>query len=465
MGHSSSLRLDQAPVGRLLFQLALPTISAQVVNALYNLIDRMFIGRIPGVGSEALTGVGITFPILMAIAAFAALVASGGAPRASIASGARDLARAEEILGQCTTLLVLISLVLTGVLVIFGRPLLLAFGASGQTVTYGLAYLQIYALGTVFVQLTLGLNAFITAQGQARMAMLTVILGAGLNVLLDPLFIFVFHLGVRGAALATVLSQACSTAWVLWFFLKSPRCAWRLRRRSLRLSKSVLLPCLALGVSPFIMNFTEAVLAVCFNTQLQRYGGDLAVGSMTVLASLMMLYVLPIVGLTQGSQPIIGFNYGAHQPQRVRQTFRYLLVATCLYSAVFWLLAQTMPALLIRLFTDDPVLIAHTLTPLRIYFGCVLLMGLQIACQNTFVALGVARQSLFLAILRKLCLLIPLIFLLPKWLSDPVKAVFWAEPISDFIAVLVTCLLFFTTFRRMMLRMESERPAPSRDAV
>lgn len=434
---------------RLLFRLSLPAITAQIINVLYNIVDRMYIGHIPVQGADALTGLGVTMPVIMAISAFAALVSMGGAPRASIMMGRGLPEQAERILGNCAAALVLISLLLTAVLELFGREILLVFGASEATIGYAGSYLRIYALGTVFVQLALGLNAFITAQGFAKISMYTVMIGAGCNIVLDPIFIFALHMGVAGAALATILSQAVSCVWVLRF-LVSPRSRLRLRRAHLRISGRVLLPCLALGLSPFVMQFTESVLFVCFNTSLQKYGGDLAVGAMTILASVMQVTMLPLIGLTQGAQPIISYNFGAGQRDRVREAFRWLLLSCVCYSALLWLVCMLAPQLFIAVFTDNAALAAFSRGVMRVYMAVSLLLGVQIACQNTFIALGNAKASLFLALLRKVILLIPLIYLLPAVLPDQVIAVFLAEPVADACAVSVTALLFFRSFRRLM---------------
>ncbi len=457
MNHKEKTDLGSTSIGKLLFQLSLPAITAQIINVLYNMVDRMYIGHIPETGAQALTGLGVTMPVIMAVSAFAALVSMGGAPRASILMGKKENARAEAILSNCTVMLVLLALVLTAVLLVWGQPILLVFGASPNTIGYALDYMNIYALGTLFVQLALGLNAFITCQGFAKTSMITVVIGALCNIILDPIFIFVLQMGVKGAALATILSQAISCFWVLRF-LTSPRSHLRLRSSLLRVQPRVLLPCLALGVSPFIMQFTESVLAVCFNTSLLRYGGDLAVGAMTILISVMQFSMLPLQGLTQGAQPIISYNYGAQQIGRVKQTFRLLITCSLLYSTALWAISMFCPQILIAIFTDDTQLASFTRWAIRIYMASSLLFGAQIACQQTFIALGNAVASVFLALLRKVILLIPLIFILPRFLSDQVMAVFLAEPIADFIAVCVTITVFSFSFRRLLRRLAPEKP-------
>ena len=451
--------LGSGSVGKLLFSLALPTITSQIVNMLYNLVDRVYIGHMTPaetVGKLALTGVGVCLPVIMLISAFAALMAMGGAPRASIATGRGDLEEAERIMGNSLTLLLVASFVLTVFFRLFARPLLLTFGASANTIGYAVDYLQLYTLGTVFVQVTLGMNAYITAQGFTTVSMKTVLIGAVLNTILDPIFIFGLHLGVRGAALATILSQAVSAVWVLRF-LTGQQTKWHLYRTALRPKASVFLPSLALGLSPFIMQSTESLIAVCFNSSLLQYGGDIAVGAMTVLTSIMQFAMMPLQGLTQGAQPIISYNFGARNAQRVRDAFRVLLKACVVYSMTLWILVQLFPRMFAQVFTSDPDLIHYTAWALRIYMGATGIFGIQIACQQTFVALGNAKTSLFLAILRKIILLIPLIYLLPCFLSDKAFAVFLAEPVADFLAVCTTATLFAKQFRPAMAALENPK--------
>ena len=450
--------LGSGKVSRLLFSLALPTITSQIVNMLYNLVDRVYIGHmqpVDTVGKLALTGVGVCLPIIVVISAFAALLAMGGAPRASIQEGRGNARESERIMGNCFTMLVMASLVLTAVLQLFGRDLLLLFGASENTIDYAAAYMGIYSLGTVFVQVTLGMNAYITAQGFTTVSMRTVLIGAGLNIVLDPIFIFVLDMGVRGAALATILSQAVSAAWVLRF-LTGNRSKWRLRRENLRPRASVVGPCLALGLAPFIMQSTESLIAVCFNSSLLKYGGDLAVGAMTVLTSIMQLAMMPLQGLTQGAQPIVSYNYGARNPQRVREAFRCLLLACVTYSLTLWALVQLMPRMFAGIFTPDPELRSYAAWALRIYMGATGIFGVQIACQQTFIALGNAKTSLFLAVLRKIILLIPLVYILPHFFADKVFAVFLAEPVADLLAVGTTAGMFAVQFKKSMAELERQ---------
>jgi putative MATE family efflux protein len=448
--------LGSGSVGKLLFSLALPTITSQIVNMLYNLVDRVYIGHMQPtdtVGQLALTGVGVCMPVIMVISAFAALMAMGGAPRASIQEGRGDSRAAEQIMGNSFTLLIITALLLTAVFQLFAQPLLLTFGASENTIGYALDYMRIYSLGTLFVQLTLGMNAYITAQGFTTVSMNTVLIGAGLNTALDPIFIFVLHMGVRGAALATILSQAVSAAWVLRF-LTGQRTRWRLRRENLRPVPNVFLPCLALGLSPFIMQSTESLIAVCFNSSLLKYGNDTAVGAMTVLTSVMQLAMMPLQGLSQGAQPIVSYNFGARNAQRVRDAFRCLLRACLTYSMILWILVQLFPQRFVLLFNNSPALVEYASWAMRIYMGATGIFGIQIACQQTFIALGNAKTSLFLAVLRKIILLVPLIYVLPRFFADKAFAVFLAEPIADFLAVCTTATLFSRQFKRSMAELE-----------
>lgn len=445
---SREVNLGREPVKRLLVTLAAPAIASQVVNALYNMVDRMYIGHIPGDGAAALTGVGVCFPIIMLVSAFASLVGMGGAPRASIFMGKQDKAAAEKILGNCFSALVITAVLLTAAVLAFRRPLLYLFGASEGTIGFAEKYIAVYAIGTVFVQLTLGLNAFISAQGFSKISMMTVIIGAVINIVLDPVLIFGLHMGVQGAALATVISQAVSAVWA-FRFLRGRHTVLRLRRENLRIVPSVLLPCVALGAAPFIMMSTESLLTLCFNSSLLKYGGDLAVGAMTILSSVMQFAMLPMQGLTQGGQPIISYNFGAENLDRVKAAFRLQTLCCLVYAGVIWLLAEAAPSIFVGIFTSDPALARLSRWALRIYLASAALMGLQMSCQQTFIAFGNARTSGFLAVFRKILVLIPLIYLLPLFFEDKVFAVFLAEPVADFIAVSMTVTLFYREFRTL----------------
>ena len=446
--------LGTEPIGKLLVKLAVPTVVAQLVNMLYNIVDRIYIGHMPGDGSLALTGVGVCLPLIMIISAFAALVASGGAPRASIAMGKGDHGLAEKLLGGCFTLQIVISAILTAVMLIWSRDLLLMFGASENTIGYAADYMRIYAIGTLFVQLTLGMNAFITAQGFATTGMLTVLIGAVANIALDPLFIYGLGMGVRGAALATVISQGLSCVWVICF-LRGKKTLLRLKRENLLVSPKLILPCVALGLAAFIMQSSESIISVCFNSSLLRYGGDVAVGAMTILSSVMQFAMLPLQGIAQGAQPISSYNYGARNADRVRQTFRLLLRVCLAYSMVLWAGIMLFPRGFAGIFTPDAELLDFTARALRIYCAMLFLFGIQIACQMTFVSIGNAPCSILVAVLRKFVLLLPLIFLLPSLLPDKVTAVYLAEPVADAIAVTCTALLFSRQFKKALAALEA----------
>ena len=446
--------LGTEPIGKLLVKLAVPTVVAQLVNMLYNIVDRIYIGHMPGDGSLALTGVGVCLPLIMIISAFAALVASGGAPRASIAMGKGDHDLAEKLLGGCFTLQIFISAILTAVMLIWSRDLLLMFGASENTIGYAADYMRIYAIGTLLVQLTLGMNAFITAQGFATTGMLTVLIGAVANIALDPLFIYGLGMGVRGAALATVISQGLSCVWVICF-LRGKKTLLRLKRENLLVSPKLILPCVALGLAAFIMQSSESMISVCFNSSLLRYGGDVAVGAMTILSSVMQFAMLPLQGIAQGAQPISSYNYGARNADRVRQTFRLLLRVCLVYSMVLWAGIMLFPRGFAGIFTPDAELLDFTARALRIYCAMLFLFGIQIACQMTFVSIGNAPCSILVAVLRKFVLLLPLIFLLPSLLPDKVTAVYLAEPVADVIAVTCTALLFSRQFKKALAALEA----------
>ena len=446
--------LGTEPVGKLLLKLSIPTVIAQLINMLYNIVDRIYIGHIPGEGSLALTGVGVCMPIIMIVSAFAALVSSGCAPRASIYMGKQDNKSAENILGNCFILQIIISVILTAILLIWGRDLLLAFGASENTISYATDYMHIYAFGTLFVQLTLGMNAFITAQGFTTFSMVSVLIGAVCNIVLDPVFIFVFHMGVRGAALATVISQAISTLWVV-SFLCGKKTLLHLRKKHLHLEAKVVLPCIALGLAAFIMQSSESIVTVCFNSSLLRYGGDIAVGAMTILTSVMQFAMLPLQGIAQGAQTISSYNYGAKNADRVKKTFRLLLITCLSYSVLLWAAVQLVPRVFVSIFTADTSLIEFTAPMLKIYLGGLFLFGIQIACQMTFTSLGKAVNSIIVAVVRKFVLLIPLIYIMPHMISDSTTGVYMAEPIADITAVIFTSVLFTFQFKKALAEIQN----------
>ena len=444
-------KLGTAPLGRLMLSLALPTVLAQLINVLYNIVDRIYIGHMQGDGNLALTGVGVTLPIITLIAAFSAFAGAGGAPLAAIELGKKDERKASLIMGNSAWLLVFFSIVLTIGFLIFKIPILHAFGASSKTITYANDYITIYLLGTIFVQLALGLNAFISGQGAAKAAMLSVLIGAVINIVLDPIFIFALHLGVRGAALATVILQFVSAVWVV-SFLKSKRSVLYLKL--VRPDKSLILKIAALGIAPFVMQSTESLVTITFNTGLQRYGGDLYVGSMSILMSIMQLIVIPVNGITQGVQPIVSYNYGAGNRLRVKETVIRLVSVCLLGTLILAGVAIFCPGIYASMFTNDAELVALTCRIMPIFFLGIAIFGIQAACQSTFLALGQAKVSLFIATLRKIILLIPLALILPKFLG--VKGIYIAEPVSDVISVIVTSVLCVITLKRIFSEMEDK---------
>ena len=436
-------------IKKLMLRLMIPTVVAQVVNLLYNIVDRIYIGHIEGIGAAALTGVGLFTPILMLLNAFAMLIGAGGAPRTAIALGQGHREDAERIMSNSFTMLLLFAAGLTAAFYALAPALLRLFGASDVTLPYALAYSRIYILGTVFVLLVLGMNPFITAQGFTRISMLTTVIGAVINIVLDPIFIFVLDMGVSGAALATVLSQAVSACWIL-AFLRGRKTIIKLRPENIRLAPAIIGPCLGLGVSSFVMVSTESVLSICFTSSLARFGGDVAVGAMTVLTSINQLISMPMNGICQGGQPLISYNYGARKLDRVKEAF-YCQFFVCVgYASLFWLLLTIAPRMFAGIFTGDTALVSYAVWAMRIYFACAFSIGFQNSCQQAFVALGQAKTSLLLACLRKIILLIPLIFILPVFLADKAFAVFLAEPISDFLAATVTTATFFRFFTRLL---------------
>lgn len=445
--------LGTEPVGKLLLKLAIPTVIAQVVNMLYNIVDRIYIGHIPEIGSLALTGVGVCMPVIMIISAFAALVSFGGAPRATISLGKGDPESAEKIVGGSFTLLLGLSAVLTTVLLIWNKDILMLFGASKNTIGYATQYMSLYAVGTVFVQLTLGMGAFINAQGFTKVGMMTVLIGAVSNIILDPIFIFLLDMDVKGAALATIASQAISSAWVIGF-LRSKRTGLKLKIKNMRIDGKLVFPCVALGLSSFIMQSSESVISVCFNASVLKYGGDIAVGAMTILTSVMQFAMLPMQGIAQGAQPILSYNYGAKNAGRVKKAFRILLITCLIFSAVIWALIMLLPRMFAGIFTPDQALIDFTAKALRIYCGVLCVFGIQVACQMTFVSLGNAACSIIVAVVRKFVLLLPLIYLVPGFVTDKTMGVYLAEPIADILAVSVTAILFAVQFKKVIRKME-----------
>lgn len=439
--------LAKEPIGKLLFKLSIPTVVAQLINMLYNLIDRIFIGHMPENGDLALTGVGVCLPLIMLVSAFAALISAGGAPRASIYMGRKDNDTAEKIMGNCFFLQIIISIILTFILLIFNRELLLLFGASENTIEYAVKYMNVYAIGTIFVQLTLGMNAYITSQGFSKIAMITVLIGAVCNIALDPILIYGFNMGVSGAAVATIVSQAISCVFVV-AFLFSKKSLLKLKVSNFKLQPKIILPCMALGLAPFIMQSSECIIIVSFNSSLLEYGGDLAVGAMTILSSVMQFAMLPLQGLAQGAQPISSYNFGAKNADRVVKTFKLLLTICMIYSSILYAFVMLCPNVFVSMFTDKVELINFTVKVMRIYFAVLFIFGAQIACQMTLVSTGNAKSSIIVACVRKFVLLLPLIYIMPAIMEDNTIAVYTAEPVADFLAVTFTVILFIFQFRK-----------------
>ncbi len=451
-----SNRLATAPVGKLMFSLAVPSVIAQIVNLLYNIVDRIYIGHMEDIGRTALTGVGLCFPVICLIGAFTMLIAQGGAPRAAIFMGKGDNRSAQKILGSSFSALIVLSVILTGAFLLFGEDLLWLFGASENTIGYALDYINIYSLGSVFVMTALGLNLFISTQGFTVFSMATVLIGAGLNIILDPIFIFVFDLGVKGAAIATVISQAVSAIWTL-IFLTGKKTKLCLEFSVMKPDIKLLLPCLALGLAPFIMQSTEAVINVAFNSSLSKYGGDIAVGTMTVAATVMQVIWMPAQGIGMGAQPIISYNYGAGNADRCKKACKAMLLSSGIYLLTCWSAVQLFPKAIMSVFNDDSALLANS-DLLRLYVAATGFFFIQMTVQQGLVSIGKAKASLFIACLRKLILLVPLIYILPNFFENKVFAVFLAEPVSDTISIIVSAIIFIIVFGGEMKKLENKQP-------
>ena len=451
---NQSTDLGRDSIGKLMFKLSAPAIIAQIVNVLYNIVDRIFIGRMQG-GDLAMAGVGVAFPIILIISAFSYLVGMGGAPLAAIKMGEDDNDSAEKIMGNSFLLLIVISIILTVGFLLFKEPILVAFGASEQTLGYGLDYISIYVLGTVFVQIALGMNAYINTQGFAKIGMMTVAIGALINIVLDPILIFKFNLGVKGAALATLTAQAVSAAWVLKFLFGN-KSILKIRKKNLKLDKKIIISIVGLGMAPFIMQSTESLVLISLNTQLAKYGGDLAIGAMTIMSSIMQMVMLPMSGLTQGAQPIISYNYGAKNMDRVKKAFKLCLISCLVYSTTAWLILMISPEMIVKIFNSDPRLLEITSSSIKIYFAGIFMFGIQISCQQTFLSLGQAKISLFLALLRKIILLIPLVFILPMFINNGLFAVLLAEPVADILAALTTATCFTIFYKKTLSLINKE---------
>lgn len=449
-----SQKLASAPVGKLMLSLAVPAVIGQVVNLLYNIVDRIYIGHMEETGTVAMTGLGLCFPIICLISAFTMLIAQGGAPRAAIFMGKGDNRSAEKILGNSFSALLILSVVLTAVFLIFAKDFLYFFGASDDTVGYALGYINIYLSGSVFVMIALGLNLFISTQGYTLISMATVLIGAGLNIILDPLFIFVLDMGVEGAATATVISQAVSAVWTL-IFLTGKKTKLKLNFKSMKSEPKLILPCLALGLAPFIMQSTEAVINMAFNSSLQKYGGDIAVGTMTVATTVMQIIWMPAQGIGMGAQPIISFNYGAKNPDRCIKACKAMLIASGAYLLTFWSIVQLFPKVIMSIFNDNPLLLENS-DYIRLYTGAIGFFFIQMTVQQGLVSIGKAKASLFIACLRKLILLVPLIYILPNFFENKVFAVFLAEPVSDTISIIVSVIVFIFVFGGEMKKIKKE---------
>lgn len=439
-------------ISKTVLKLSIPLVLSQLINVLYNIVDRIYIGNMKDVGEVALAGVGITFPIILIVSAFAALVGFGGGPIFSIKLGEGKKDEARNTMMNSFVLLIIASIFLTVVLLVFAEPLLYLFGATDEIIGYSKDYLIIYALGTISVLLTLGLTSYITAQGNSIIAMIVVLIGAIANIILDPILMFQFNMGVKGAALATVISQTLSAIFVIWF-LMSKKSIVKLSFRKFKLNHKIVLSILALGISPFIMQATESAVQISFNIQITKYGGEdykTYLNLMTIMLSIMQFMTLPILGFAQGASPLISYNYGAKKMDRVKSTFKFLFAISLSYTFVFYILLLITPLTFVSIFNTDPRLLSIAPNIVRLFFLGMSVMGIQFACQNTFMALGESLISLILASLRKIILLIPLTLILPKFYG--INGVFYAEPIADTIAFIVTLTTFIFFFNRILNR-------------
>lgn len=446
-GNQQSEKLGKEPLRKLFFTMAIPSVLAQLINVLYNIVDRIYIGHIKEIGSLALTGVGVTFPIIMVVSAFSAFAGQGGAPLASILLGAKDQEKAEKVLGNSTALLLIFSLSLTLIFQILKTPLLYAFGASDNVIGFAQDYIGLYLYGTIFVMLSLGLNTFISGQGNAKVAMLSVLIGAVTNIILDPIFIFILNMGVKGAALATIISQAFSAIWVVNFLI-SKKSSLKIKRENLKPDMKFIKKIGSLGCSPFIMQSTESLVLLTLNSGLQKYGGDLYVGSMSILTSVLQLIFVPVSGIAQGVQPIISYNFGAGNRERVVKTFKGLLIV-CLMATMFMGgIAVMFPNFYVKMFTESEELVELTSKMMPIFTLGMCIFGIQQAIQVTFLALGQAKFSIFIALLRKVILLVPLAIILPRFVG--VKGIYYAEPMADITSVIVASITFALNFKNIL---------------
>ncbi len=446
---------SKGSVARNIMSLAVPMTAAQLINVLYNVVDRMYIGHLPEASTLALTGLGLTFPIISIITAFSNLFGMGGAPLCSIARGHGDHERAETIMNNSFSLLVLSGAALTVFFLVFKRPVLYLFGASDETYPYADAYLTIYLIGSVFVMVGLGMNSFINSQGFGKTGMLTVLLGAVVNIVLDPVFIFLFHMGVQGAALATVISQLLSAAWVMRF-LTGKKAIYRLRVSKMKIQPKLTREITALGLSGFIMSITNSAVQIVCNATLQQFGGDLYVGVMTVINSIREVLTMPVTGLTNGAQPVLGYNFGAGQYARVRSGIRFMSIVCIAFTTAAWIILMLIPEVFIHIFNSSPELIEKGVPALNLYFFGFFMMSLQFAGQSTFVALGKSRQAVFFSLLRKAFIVVPLTLWLPHVFGLGVNGVFLAEPISNFIGGSASFFTMLATVWPMLKKRERE---------
>lgn len=446
--------LGKTSLKKLFITMAVPSVLAQLINVLYNIVDRIYIGHIKDIGALALTGVGVTFPIIMTISAFSAFAGQGGAPLASILLGAKEKNKAEKVLGNSTTLLIIFAIVLTFVFQIYKIPILYAFGASSNVIKFAKDYIELYLYGNIFVMLSLGLNTFISGQGNPKVAMLSVLIGAITNIVLDPIFIFVFNLGVKGAALATIISQAFSAIWVVNFLI-SKQSIINIKIKNLKINLKIMKRICSLGSSPFIMQSTESLVLLTLNSGLQKYGGDIYVGSMSILTSVLQLILVPVSGVAQGIQPIISYNFGAGNKERVLKTFKGLLSICLILTLIFGGIAVLFPNLYVRMFTNSDELRELTIKMMPIFTLGMCIFGIQQAIQGTFLALGQAKFSIFIALLRKVILLVPLAIILPKFMG--VKGIYYSEPIADILSVAMASTIFILNFKKILKKCDRKK--------
>ena len=441
-------------LNKLMFSMAIPTIVAQVINILYNIVDRIYIGHIPGASVDALTGVGVALPVIVFISAFSAFVGQGGAPLSSIWLGKGDKEHAEKILGNGTFLLIVFTIILMFVFYVWQKPLLYAFGASDTTIPYASTYLSWYLAGTISVEIALGLNTYIIAQGNSGVAMVSVLAGAIFNIILDPLFIFVFGMGVKGAAIATVISQTLSAIWVL-YFLTGKRALLKIKLRYIVPDFGIIKSIFLLGISPFVMRATESLISIVMNSGLQKYGGDIYVAALTEMQSVMQLFSAPIGGFTQGVQPLVSYNYGAQNFTRVRQAYKKMILVCGSFSFITTIVVIVFPQVFAGIFTDDTTLIELVARKMPLFMCGMLLFGVQMAIQPVFLALGQAKISLIIAMLRKVILLTPLAIIFPIYFDA--DGVFFAEPVSDFISAITAIILFRLNINKILSKEKLEQ--------